>query len=63
MLERCWEPMRLAIEPHLADLLLVALGNTAKTGEEEEARAAKARFAPPSGSSSATKRSSRNAVR
>ncbi|HEU0202205.1 MAG TPA: DUF1631 family protein [Burkholderiaceae bacterium] len=41
VLKRCWEPIRLAIEPYLPDLPVVALGTIAKTGEEEEARAAK----------------------
>jgi hypothetical protein len=41
ILEGCWGPIRNAIEPRIADLLIVALGPLAKSDDEAEARKAK----------------------
>jgi hypothetical protein len=41
LLEDCWTPIRNAIEPRFADILLEALGPLAKSDDEEEAKPAK----------------------
>jgi len=41
LLEDCWTPIRNAIEPRFADILLEALGPLAKSEDEEEAKPAK----------------------
>jgi hypothetical protein len=41
LLEDCWTPMRNALEPRFADILLEALGPLAKSDDEEEAKPAK----------------------
>ena len=42
LLEDCWTPIRNAIEPRFADILLEALGPLAKSDDDEESRPAKA---------------------
>jgi hypothetical protein len=41
LLEDCWTPIRNAIEPRFADILLEALGPLAKSDDEDEAKPAK----------------------
>jgi hypothetical protein len=41
LLEDCWTPIRNALEPRFADILLEALGPLAKSDDEEEAKPAK----------------------
>lgn len=41
LLEDCWTPIRNAIEPKFADILLEALGPLAKSDDEDEAKPAK----------------------